>query len=372
MKSSRPKKKPLKKKKKKAKNDFKRMKRKDNNSEPPGCLKTFKKALKRCQIQLGCLPPSKVNLFGDAAKVAEHLELNNRELSTIKMSYELIDIDNSGEIDYDELLEFIESQRSPFSDAVIALVDEQGSGTLDFNSFFRIVCLYCYFSEEDILNFCFQTFDKDSSGQIDEDEFLDLARTVNNAEPLFPGNFKTALQQFDQNDDGLLDFNEFKLINRAYPMVFYPAFKMQASLQQQVLGERWWQGLRERMHERKMVEEYMALHDGKRPPVPCIKKVAKTIFPCCFRQSSALSLDKTADGVALKKKRKAGQKVRRKQKGASSKKTRTKKVVPLMNDDEEEQETYNGAPPLTKREKMARLSSQRITKVASGEKQHAW
>ena len=43
MKSSRPKKKPLKKKKKKAKNDFKRMKRKDNNSEPPGCLKTFKK-----------------------------------------------------------------------------------------------------------------------------------------------------------------------------------------------------------------------------------------------------------------------------------------------------------------------------------------
>ena len=63
-----------------------------------------------------------------------------------------------------------------------------------------------------------------------------------------------------------------------------------------------------------------------------------------------------------------GAAVRRKQKGASSKKTRTKKVVPLMNDDEEEQETYNGAPPLTKREKMARLSSQRITKVASGEK----
>ena len=72
---------------------------------------------------------------------------------------------------------------------VIALVDEEGTGTLDFNSFFRIVCLYCYFSEEDILNFCFQTFDKDASGQIDEEEFLDLARTVNNAEPLFPGSF---------------------------------------------------------------------------------------------------------------------------------------------------------------------------------------
>jgi Ca2+-binding EF-hand superfamily protein len=92
-------------------------------------------------MKAGCLPPANVNLFGDAAKVAEHLDLNNRELSTIKMSYDLIDIDGSGEIDYDELLEFIESQRSPFSDAVIALVDEQGSGTLDFNSYFRIVCL---------------------------------------------------------------------------------------------------------------------------------------------------------------------------------------------------------------------------------------
>ena len=70
------------------------------------------------------------------------------------------------------------------------------------------------------MSFCFQTFDKDASGQIDEDEFLDLARTVNNAEPLFPGNFKTALQQFDENDDGLIDFNEFKLIHKAFPMVF--------------------------------------------------------------------------------------------------------------------------------------------------------
>lgn len=60
--------------------------------------------------------------------------------------------------------------------------------------------------------------------------------------------------------------------------------------------------------------------------------------------------------------------VRRKQKGAGSKKS-SKKVVPLVNDEDEEQEmSYNGAAPLTKREKMAKLSSQRITKVASGEK----
>ena len=38
------------------------------------------------------------------------------------------------------------------------------------------------YKEEDIYEFVFQTFDKDCSGNIDEEEFLDLARTVNNAE----------------------------------------------------------------------------------------------------------------------------------------------------------------------------------------------
>ncbi len=33
--------------------------------------------------------------------------------------------------------------------------------------------------------------------------------------PFCAGNFKTALEQFDENDDGLIDFNEFKLINKA-------------------------------------------------------------------------------------------------------------------------------------------------------------
>jgi hypothetical protein len=40
------------------------------------------------------------------------------------------------------------------------------------------------------------------SNAIDEDEFLELIRTVNNAAPLFPGNFTRALEEFDVNNDG--------------------------------------------------------------------------------------------------------------------------------------------------------------------------
>jgi hypothetical protein len=44
---------------------------------------------------------------------------------------------------------------------------------------------------------CFACFDKDNSGQIDDKEFMTLCRTVNNEAPMFPGNFQSALEQFD-------------------------------------------------------------------------------------------------------------------------------------------------------------------------------
>lgn len=43
----------------------------------------------------------------------------------------------------------------------------------------------------------FRQYDTDDSGAIDEREFRELAKTVNNASPMFPGNFAKALLDFD-------------------------------------------------------------------------------------------------------------------------------------------------------------------------------
>ena len=80
----------------------------------------------------------------------------------------------------------------------------------------------------------------DGSGAVDEEEFMLLCSSVNAAAPAFPGNFQTALEQFDSNDDGLIDFTEFKELNRRYPMVLFPAFKLQDSMWKHTLGERKW------------------------------------------------------------------------------------------------------------------------------------
>ena len=96
--------------------------------------------------------------------------------------------------------------------------------------------------------FCFECFDVDGSGTIDEKEFVELCkyvhdpfasshlpfppphtiipplpsyqthfiimtnnhgRVINNASPIFPKNFKDALESFDVNEDGLIDYAEF-------------------------------------------------------------------------------------------------------------------------------------------------------------------
>ena len=98
-----------------------------------------------------------------------------------------------------------------------------------------MVCVtYCMYTRKDILKFVFDVFDKDGSGTIDEKEFIHLCNTVNNAAPLFPGNFAEAISQFDTNDDGLIDFNEFMELDKRYPLVLFPAFRLQDRMTKKV------------------------------------------------------------------------------------------------------------------------------------------
>ena len=47
-----------------------------------------------------------------------------------------------------------------------------------------------------------------------------MAQSVNSGKPLFPGNFKEAMAKFDTDADGLVDLEEFKMINKVYPLIF--------------------------------------------------------------------------------------------------------------------------------------------------------
>jgi Ca2+-binding EF-hand superfamily protein len=157
-----------------------------------------------------------------AAEAAQALDLKPWHLKRLRVKFDQIDIDGSGNIDFDEFFEAIGELRSPFTDKLFALIDMDGSGTIEFDEFVRTLATYCMFTKDEILRFCFECFDVDRSGTIDEKEFVELCKCVNNASPSFPNNFKNALEQFDVNEDGLIDYGEFVELDRRYPLVLFP------------------------------------------------------------------------------------------------------------------------------------------------------
>ncbi len=221
-----------------------------------------------------------------AIEVAQMLDMSQKHLRLLKRSFEKIDLDGSGNIDATEFLESLGEMRSPFTDKLFAVIDVDGSGTIEFDEYVRVLTTYCMFSKDEILRFCFECFDVDGSGTIDEKEFVELCKTVNNANPTFPANFKTALQEFDVNEDGLIDYSEFLEIERRYPLVLFPAFRLQDTMQKASMGEYVWLELIADFSENKRIEEYKASHGGRAPPEPFLKTLSKTLLPCLQKQKS--------------------------------------------------------------------------------------
>jgi len=218
----------------------------------------------------------------EAREAAEALGLTNYNLATLKGKFEDIDLDGSGAIDKDEFFDALNEQRSPFTDGLFNLIDQDGSGTVEFEEYVQVLATYCMYTKEDVLKFCFDLFDVDGSGTIDEKEFVELVKCVNNASPMFPGNFGTAIQMFDVNDDGLIDFDEFVEIDRRFPLVLFPAFRLQDRMQRMTLGAPEWKTINEAVVRCTRDQEYREKHNGRAMPVPIWRKIAVKYLSCFF------------------------------------------------------------------------------------------
>ena len=213
----------------------------------------------------------------DAKEAVKALCLTQRQLKHLKKKFDEVDLDGSGTMDATEFFGMLGEDRTPLTDELFSLMDLDGSGTIEFDEFVAVLLTYCMYSKDDILRFCFDTFDRDHSNSIDEQEFMALLATVNNGQPMFPGNFTTVLQNFDSNDDGLIDFQEFKVIEQRFPLIFFPAFRLQEQMQKCTLGTYNWRNIHIAVNRQRFKREHRLTH-GRDPPVSCASCVLNTIF----------------------------------------------------------------------------------------------
>lgn len=111
-----------------------------------------------------------------ALEAVDALHLTQSHLKILRDRFDSIDVDGSGSIDTEEFFEAMGENRSPITDRLFSLIDLDGSGTIEFEEFIRILATYCMYTKDEILRFCFETFDKDGSNAIDEKEFVELCK----------------------------------------------------------------------------------------------------------------------------------------------------------------------------------------------------
>lgn len=178
-------------------------------------------------------------------EVAQTYGLSPRQLRKLRRKFKQIDLDESGSIECSELFLALEEEQTAVTDAFFKLMDTDGTGHIELEEFILVCSTYCVYSRKDILKFCFDCFDTDASGFIDENEYRNMCKSVNNGFPSFPGNFSNALEMFDRNGDGVIDIKEFIELDRRFPMLMFPAFRLQEKMQQLTLGEHQWTKINE-------------------------------------------------------------------------------------------------------------------------------
>jgi len=138
------------------------------------------------------------------------------ELERLRKRFMKLDADNSGSIDRDEFLSIPQVASNPLANRMIAIFDEDGGGTVDFQEFVGGLSAFSGRGGRDQkLRFAFNVYDMDRDGYISNGElFIVLKMMVgsNLKEAQLQQIVDKTIMEADKDGDGKLSFEEFALM----------------------------------------------------------------------------------------------------------------------------------------------------------------
>jgi Ca2+-binding EF-hand superfamily protein len=203
-------------------------------------------------------------------KTFESLRMKRNEVTLIHRIFHTADLDKSGEIDIAELLTVMDVERTPFSERVFSLFDENHSGRIDFLEFILSLWNYCTLSiytlgmflpisplmhsysltmanlstvSSGLGVFAFDLFDTDKSGVLDGQEidrmFVELFGANYMESNISARKIRQDLQDYMKYDQDitLSHFIEFSF---HHEYLLFPAFTLQTILKEKILGKEFW------------------------------------------------------------------------------------------------------------------------------------
>ena len=193
-------------------------------------------------------------------KISKKLMLEEEDLVLLYTIFNRYDREGSGfisTIDYFEQL--LEIKPSLFTDAMFDIIDSEYAGKITFGEFVDVTCTFACFETTEMLKYCWFILDRDKVGEVDIKEvehfiYLMWDHDTNS-------NMDMAIDYMRTLDtgDGRVNFKDILMVNAAYPFVFYPTFRIQATVTATSMGEIWWDKkkaeVQEKLeHERKLEE----------------------------------------------------------------------------------------------------------------------
>ncbi|TIB74915.1 calcium-dependent protein serine/threonine phosphatase [Wallemia mellicola] len=151
------------------------------------------------------------------SQVLGDLERNSNftaaELQRLKKRFMKLDRDGSGSIDKDEFLQIPQVANNPLAHRMIAIFDEDGGGTVDFQEFVGGLSAFSNRGGRDEkLKFAFKVYDMDRDGYISNGElYIVLKMMVGNnlRDQQLQQIVDKTIMEGDKDGDGRLSFDEF-------------------------------------------------------------------------------------------------------------------------------------------------------------------
>ncbi|CAH1240748.1 CALM1 [Branchiostoma lanceolatum] len=151
--------------------------------------------------------------------VKARVMFKEEQISEFKMAFDMFDEDGGGDISTKELGTIMKRLGMSISreelQQMIDEVDEDASGTIDFEEFLEMMARAMQDSEREIpddeLRAAFRVLDKNGDGFIDKDEFRALASECA-GDDLTDDELHEFMDEYDGNRDGRFDYEEWKEI----------------------------------------------------------------------------------------------------------------------------------------------------------------
>jgi len=138
---------------------------------------------------------------------------DKEEIERLRRRFLKLDRDGSGQLDREEFLSIPQIANNPLALRMIAIFDEDGDGTVDFQEFIGGLSAFSSKgNKEEKLRFAFKVYDMDRDGYISNGElFIVLKMMVGNnlKDQQLQQIVDKTIMEADKDGDGKISFEEF-------------------------------------------------------------------------------------------------------------------------------------------------------------------